>query len=237
MGIFNRISNMIKAKTNSALDEMENPVELLDQKIRDMEKSFNEAKRSSAQIFGNLKDTEKKMNEAKEESAQYDEKVRLAMSKGNEELAKKALKLKLDNDKKFESLKASYEGQRAKADVLKAKLVELEKELDKTRSYRDEAVARLNNAEASKQINEVIANVQSKSNSINIDDIERSISRKESYAAGLEELKGESLDDEFAKLEELSLDDELNKYRTQNTQEDKTSDSEVDLELEKYKNK
>ena len=56
MGIFNRISNMIKAKTNSALDEMENPVELLDQKIRDMEKSFNEAKRSSAQIFGNLKD-------------------------------------------------------------------------------------------------------------------------------------------------------------------------------------
>ena len=47
MGIFNRISNMIKAKTNSALDEMENPVELLDQKIRDMEKSFNEAKRSS----------------------------------------------------------------------------------------------------------------------------------------------------------------------------------------------
>ena len=178
MGIFNRISNMIKAKTNSALDEMENPVELLDQKIRDMEKSFNEAKRSSAQIFGNLKDTEKKMNEAKEESAQYDEKVRLAMSKGNEELAKKALKLKLDSDKKFESLKASYEGQRAKADVLKAKLVELEKELDKTRSYRDEAVARLNNAEASKQINEVIANVQSKSNSINIDDIERSISRK-----------------------------------------------------------
>ena len=237
MGIFNRISNMIKAKTNSALDEMENPVELLDQKIRDMEKSFNEAKRSSAQIFGNLKDTEKKMNEAKEESAQYDEKVRLAMSKGNEELAKKALKLKLDNDKKFESLKASYEGQRAKADVLKAKLVELEKELDKTRSYRDEAVARLNNAEASKQINEVIANVQSKSNSINIDDIERSISRKESYAAGLEELKGESLDDEFAKLEELSLDDELNKYRPQNTKEDKTSDSEVDLELEKYKNK
>ena len=46
--------------------------------------------------------------------------------------------------------------------------MELEKELDKTRSYRDEAVARLNNAEASKQINEVIANVQSKSNSINI---------------------------------------------------------------------
>ncbi|MDZ5252488.1 PspA/IM30 family protein [Clostridium sp. LIBA-8841] len=236
MGIFNRISNMIKAKTNSTLDEMENPIELLDQKIRDMEKAFNEAKRSSAQIFGNLKDTEKKMNQAKEDSAQYDEKVRLAMSKDNEELAKKALKLKLDSDKKFTSLKESYEGQKAKAEVLKSKLVELEKELDKTRSYRDEAVARLNNAEASKQINEVIANVKSKSNSINVDDIERSISRKESYAAGLEELKGESLDDEFAKLEELSLDDELNKYKTSSSEVNESVDSELGSELEKYKN-
>ena len=236
MGIFNRISNMIKAKTNSTLDEMENPIELLDQKIRDMEKAFNEAKRSSAQIFGNLKDTEKKMNQAKEDSAQYDEKVRLAMSKDNEELAKKALKLKLDSDKKFTSLKESYEGQKAKAEVLKSKLVELEKELDKTRSYRDEAVARLNNAEASKQINEVIANVKSKSNSINVDDIEKSISRKESYAAGLEELKGESLDDEFAKLEELSLDDELNKYKTSSSEVNESVDSELGSELEKYKN-
>ncbi len=67
--------------------------------------------------------------------------------------------------------------------------MELEKELDKTRSYRDEAVARLNNAEASKQINEVIANVQSKSNSINIDDIERSISRKESYLCWIRRIK------------------------------------------------
>ena len=46
MGIFNRISNMIKAKTNLGLDGMENTVELSKQKIRDMEKSFNEAKRS-----------------------------------------------------------------------------------------------------------------------------------------------------------------------------------------------
>ena len=36
MGVFNRISNMFKAKANSALDDLENPIELLDQKIRDI---------------------------------------------------------------------------------------------------------------------------------------------------------------------------------------------------------
>ena len=53
MGIFKRMSNMLKSKVNSTLDEMENPIELLDQKISDMEKQLNTAKLNSAQIIGN----------------------------------------------------------------------------------------------------------------------------------------------------------------------------------------
>lgn len=213
MGIFDRISNMMKAKTNAALDSMENPIELLDQKIRDMEESLNKAKISSAQIFGNLKDTQKEMDKAKSASAEYDEKVRLAMSKGNEDLAKKALQLKLDSDKKYETLKKSYDELSVKAQTLKENLSKLQDEIAKTRSYRDEAAARLNTANATKQVNEIMANVQTKSNSINLDDIERKITKEESYAEGLGDLKTPSLDDEFAALEKDNLDAELEKYR------------------------
>ncbi len=213
MGIFDRISNMMKAKTNAALDSMENPIELLDQKIRDMEESLNKAKISSAQIFGNLKDTQKEMDKAKSASVEYDEKVRLAMSKGNEELAKKALQLKLDSDKKYETLKKSYDELSVKAQTLKENLSKLQDEITKTRSYRDEAAARLNTANATKQVNEIMANVQTKSNSINLDDIERKITKEESYAEGLADLKTPSLDDEFAALEKDNLDAELEKYR------------------------
>ena len=213
MGIFNRISNMVKAKTNAALDDMENPIELLDQKIRDMEESLNKAKISSAQIFGNLKNTQKEMDKTKELSNEYDEKVRFAMSKGNEELAKKALKLKLDADKKYETLNKSYEELSIKANTLKENLIKLQEEIDKTRSYRDEASARLNTANATKQVNEIMANVQTKKNSINLDDIERKITKEESYAEGLGDLKTPSLDDEFEELEKTNLDEELEKYR------------------------
>lgn len=213
MGIFNRISNMVKAKTNAALDDMENPIELLDQKIRDMEESLNKAKISSAQIFGNLKNTQKEMDKTKELSNEYDEKVRLAMSKGNEELAKKALKLKLDADKKYETLNKAYEELSIKANTLKENLIKLQEEIDKTRSYRDEASARLNTANATKQVNEIMANVQTKKNSINLDDIERKITKEESYAEGLGDLKTPSLDDEFEELEKTNLDEELEKYR------------------------
>ncbi|WP_024613143.1 PspA/IM30 family protein [Clostridium sp. Ade.TY] len=213
MGIFDRISNMLKAKTNSALDSMENPIELLDQKIRDMEESLNKAKLSSAQIFGNLKEIEKEMDKTKSLSVEYDEKVKLAMSKNNEELAKKALKLKLDADKKLQTLTNSHSELEVKAKTLKENLVKLQEEIEKTRSYRDEAAARLNTANATKQVNEIMANVQTKKNSINLDDIERKIAKEESYAEGLQDLRTPLLDDEFKALETDNLDAELEKYR------------------------
>ena len=106
MGIFSRMSNMIKAKVNNTLDEMENPIELLDQKLRDMEEQFNKAKLNSAQILGNVHEIEKKLNLAKKESADYEEKIKLALSKGNEDLAKKALARKVEIDKKVSSLQS-----------------------------------------------------------------------------------------------------------------------------------
>lgn len=214
MGVFTRVSNMFKAKANSALDEMENPIELLDQKIRDMEESLNKAKLSSAEVLGNVHEIEAKMKSAKAESEEFDEKVKLAMSKGNEDLAKKALQKKLEADKKYEALNKSYIDANQKASAIKNKLRELEQEIEKTRSYRDEASARFNNAEASKKVNEILANVDAGSNKINVDDIERKIQRKESIASGLGELREDnSLEKEFEKLDEINLDEELKKYK------------------------
>ena len=232
MGVVNRLSNIFKAKVNNAIDEMENPIELLDQKIRDMEKSLNDAKVSSAQILGNVHETEKKLEKATAESADFDEKVKLAVKAGNDDLAKRALAKKLEADKTVQSLTKSYEDASVKAKAIKAKLKELEDEIDKTRTYRDEAAARYNNAEASKQVNEILSNVDAGSNKINLDDIERKIEKKEALAEGLGDLQqDDSLDKEFEKLGEVSLDDELAKYKTG------TSSSSLDAELEKYKDK
>jgi phage shock protein A len=82
MGVLKRISNIFRAKVNGTLDEVENPIELLDQKLRDMEDSLNKAKLSSAQILGNVHEIEKKMEESKRISAEFDGKVKLALSKG-----------------------------------------------------------------------------------------------------------------------------------------------------------
>lgn len=217
MGIFTRMSNMLKSKVNSTLDEMENPIELLDQKIRDMESQLNTAKLNSAQIIGNAHEIKKKLDASEIEVKDYEDKVKLALSKNNEDLAKRALARKIESEKKRDSLKTSYDAARTQADAIKKNLAALEAELNKTRNYRDEAAARYSNAEASQKINEVLANVQTKSNSIQIDSIERKIQKKESLANGLGELRDiDTFDSEFESLDAVDLDLELEKYKNNN---------------------
>jgi phage shock protein A len=217
MGIFTRMSNMLKSKVNSTLDEMENPIELLDQKVRDMEKQLNSAKLNSAQIIGNAHEIKKKMEASELEIKDFEDKVKLALSKNNEDLAKRALAKKIEAEKKFANLKSSYEAAREQADTIKKNLAALEAEIEKTRNYRDEAAARYSNAKASQKVNEVLANVQTKSNSIEIDSIERKIQRHESFAKGLGELRDvDTFDSEFEALDTVDLDLELEKYKNIN---------------------
>lgn len=216
MGVFTRMSNMIKGKVNATLDDLENPIELLDQKIRDMEEQLSKAKTSSAEVIGNVKLIEKNMNEAKKLSDDLDGKVKLALSKGNEELAKEALRRKVEADKKYETLKQNHATASAQAEALKKNLAALEAELEKTKSYRDEAAARYSTAKASKKVNEVLSDVQTKSNTIQMDSIERKIAKEEAAAQGLGELRtGDDFDSQFEALNEVDLDAELEKYKSE----------------------
>jgi len=217
MGVFTRISNIFKAKVNNALDEVENPIELLDQKLRDMEDQLSKAKLNSAQIIGNAHEIKKRLDTAEKEVQDYEDKVKLALSKNNEDLAKRALQRKLEADKKVTSLKESYEAAKSQADTIKKNLAALEEEISKTRQYRDEAAARYSTSEASQKVNEILANVQTKTNTIQLDAIERKIQRKESLATGLGELREvDDFESEFEKLDETDLDLELEKYKNNN---------------------
>ena len=68
MTIFNRISYLLRSKMNSTLDELENPLELLDQKIRDMECILNEGRISSAKTLGNIHEIERRLEILSNES-------------------------------------------------------------------------------------------------------------------------------------------------------------------------
>ena len=213
MTIFNRIFYLLKSKINTILDEVENPLELLDEKIRDMEFALNEARISSAKILGNAHEIERRIGRLSKESDEYVEKIKLVLRSGNEPLAKELLQKKLDNDKYSASLVSSYNNANAKCTSLKIKLRELEKSVYEAKIYRSEAVARYNTAEVHKKISELIGNISTNRNCISLADIERSIEKKECYILGLEDLNNNSeLNVELDTLTSLDLNTELKKY-------------------------
>ena len=213
MGIIKRMTNIFRAKANKIMNELEGPIELLDQKIIDMEDNLRDSVVSTAQVLGNIHEMKTKMDETKKEIEDLENKITFALSKNNEELARKVLQKKMELDTKYENLKKNYEEAKERGETLKSSLEKLEKELERTKSYRDEAKARMYNTTISSAINEIISDVSSKVNKINIDEIERKIQKKEAYSKGLEELKGKSIDEEFEELNKLDLNSELEKYK------------------------
>lgn len=219
MGIFDRIAKMTQAKVNDTLDNIEDPIELCNQHIRDMEEKYRQAELSSAQVIGNARNIENEYNETQNELQDWDDKIKLAVSKGNDDLAKKAIVRKNEVAQKLGSLKSSYEAAHAQAEKLKDTLREMKEEIDSTREKRDELEARYKTAEASQQVNEIISNISSKPDGLNMDDLERKVAKKEAMANGLGEIasiKNDNLEDEFKKLgSDIDVDAELAKYKQQ----------------------
>ncbi|MBZ9684909.1 PspA/IM30 family protein [Clostridium estertheticum] len=213
MTIINRLYYLIKSKISSILDEFESPLELLDQKIRDMEFILNDAKLSSAKILGNIHEIEKRLDSLSKESDEYSQTIKLALNRGNEALAKKILEKRLDNDKYFDLLNTSYYNATTKGEALKLQLRELQQNIYDMKIYRNEAFARYNVAEAHKKINEIIGNMSIRNNSMCISNIEESLQKKECFISALTELNFDNnLNNEIASLSRLDLNLELKKY-------------------------
>lgn len=217
MGIFDRIFKMAQAKANETLDNIENPIELCNQHIRDMEEKYKQAELSSAQVIGNAKNIENELNKTQSELQDWEDKIKLAVSKGNDELAKKAIVRKNEVLQKVQSLKSSYETAHTQAEKLKSTLRELKEDIEGTRSKRDELEARLKTAEASQKVNEIMADVSTKKGDISMEELERKVAKKEAMAEGLGEvadLKHDNLDDEFKELSSsIDVEAELAKYK------------------------
>lgn len=213
MTIFNRLIYFIKSKINSALDEFENPLELLDQKIRDMECVLNDARLSSAKILGNIHQIERRLECLSKESDEYNQTIILALNKGNESLAKKILEKKLDTDKHFDLLNASYINSTSNGDTLKLQLRQLQQNIYDTKIYRNEAFARYNVAEAHKRIIQVMGTISNRNSSMYISNIEECLQKKECFVYALTELNFDSeLNNEIDILTKLDLNLELKKY-------------------------
>jgi phage shock protein A len=210
MGIFGRVSDILKANVNELIDKAEDPAKMMDQMIREMHESLREAKIEVARAIADEKRLQQQLKQNQSQSKNWESKAMLALKKGDERLATEALKQKKTYDQLVTSIQPQWEQQNTLSSKLKDSLRALESKIDEARRKKEILVARQKRAEAQKKIHDVMSGMNDRSAFATFDRMEQKVMEIEAQADAAVELEMESLDDQFKALEAGSeVDDEL----------------------------
>lgn len=179
MGIFKRMKTIAKADMNGWLDNLEDPISMLNEYSREMDQEIGKAQSSlSRQLLAENKqatlilDTkalvEKRMRQAK-----------LAMDRGEETMAKLAVQEKLTHEKQLALYEEQYETIKNQTEALKEKLVELQQAYQQLEHKKILLASRANVAQSMKQIQKATSSFQT-------DNILKGVARVEDHILWME---------------------------------------------------
>ncbi len=203
MSIFNRISDILKANINDLLDRAEDPEKMVKQIIADMEEQVRDATEALGQAMASEKQAYAQLEKAKQNSREWEDKAKLAINAGNEELARKALTSKVEVDKNIQAFQASYDQIAAQTSELHSMVEVLRQKLEEARQRQNMLIARAKMADATENVATAMTETDPNSALAKLEKMERKVEDKEARAEAFAEMSGETVfaKDEFAELE------------------------------------
>ena len=91
MGICSRISDIVNSNLNALCDSAEDPEKMIRLIIQEMEDTLVEVRSASARVIADQKTASRRRDRIAAEVSNWEDKARLAVSKGRDDLAKAAL--------------------------------------------------------------------------------------------------------------------------------------------------
>jgi len=213
MGVFERISRIIRSNISDLLDRAEDPEKVLQQIMVDMQQDLREAKLHVAAAIRDQKKLETRYQENLDLSDRWEKRAISAVEEGDDALAKEALRRKRNFEQLAKGYKEQLEEQTRSVKLLKTSLAALEAKIEEARRRKDLLIARQKRAQAQKAISEGM-NGMSKSSALAVlERMEGKVKAAEVHAEAIAELEADSLEARFARLDNEDVDDELAKLK------------------------
>ena len=213
MGIFQRLSDLLKSNINDLIDKAEDPEKMVKQIILDMQKELNKSTQALGKAVASERMAEKQYQNSQQISADWESKAKAALAAGNTELAKKSLAKKVKADEDTASYKEMYETISKQTADIKEQVETLKSKLDEAKSRQAMLIARSQMADTQKNLAKSVGGFDASSSTEKFNRMEEKIIRKEAEADAFADIS-DSLNgvdkDNFDELQtNAKVDDEL----------------------------
>src|SRR4028118_1471811 len=218
MGLFDRLSRVVRANLNDMVSKAEDPEKILEQAITDMQEDLVQLRQAVARAIATQKRTEQQHNKNQTEANNWTQRAQLALQKGDENLAREALTRKKANAEAAATLKGQLDQQLTQVDTLKRNLIALESKISEAKTKKDMLKARVSAAKANEQLQGAVGRLGTSSAMGAFERMEEKVLEMEARSQAIGELTGNDLEQQFAQLESGSdVDDELAAMKAQLT--------------------
>jgi phage shock protein A len=215
MGILDRMTTVIKSNLNYLINKAEDPEKMLDQMLIQMRQQLVEAQREVAVTIADEKRLGTQLEAELEQVHEWERRATMAVQKGEDDLAREALRRKADHEQIAIGYKKQWDAQKTSTDNLKNALRALSQKIAEAARKKNLLIARQKRAQAQKHIHEVMTGLSDTSAFESFDRMATRVEQLEAQAdAAVEisqELTGDTMEQRFRALESSTdVEQELN---------------------------
>ena len=217
MGIFQKLSTLIKSNINDLIAKAENPEKMLNQIILDMRDQLAKAKRDVAGAIADERKLGAQLDAEVKQAQAWQKRAELAVREGRDDLAMQALSRQQEHSQRAQALEQTWRAQKEETEKLKGSLRTLNDKIEEAKRKRNLLIAKQKRAQAQKRIHATMSGLSDQSAFDAFNRMAAKIEEEErrilAQAEVTEALTGDSLEDEFMRLESggegAAMDDRL----------------------------
>ncbi|HEX2168204.1 MAG TPA: PspA/IM30 family protein [Longimicrobiales bacterium] len=204
MGIFQKLSTLLRSNINDAIARAENPEKMLNQVLIDMREQLAKAKQEVAVAIADERKLRSQVETEQKSAHDWEHRAMLAVGEGRDDLAKQALLRQQEHMERALTLEETWRRHSEETERLKDSLRALNDKIEEAKRKKNLLVAKQKRAQAQKRIHETMAGLNDQSAFETFermaDKIEESERRALAAAEVSESLSGDTLEQEFQRL-------------------------------------
>ena len=148
MGVFSRMTDIINSNINSMLDQAEDPQKMIRLIIQEMEDTLVEVRSSSARVLAERKAAARRLEQIQVEADSWEDKAKLAISKGREDLARAALQEKRAIEEELAVVNGELQATDEHIDQLNEEVAKLQQKLSDAKAKQKALLMRSQTVES-----------------------------------------------------------------------------------------